>query len=297
MLWQILEYAMGVSGMKTSGVEFCKQLRKHRLAVLGLRLLAAIILFAVISPWIARYAPADIDLYNISSAPSKAHWLGTDDLGRDVFARLAEGASVSLTVGFAATLIQLLLGVLLGLIAGYFGGWIDKIIMRLVDIMMCFPFFVIAIAIAAVVGPSLWNIVFIIGFLSWTKLARIVRGEVLVIREKEFIQSARMMGLNHFEMMWRHILPNVLSPVIVYSTIAIANAILSEASLSFLGMGVRPPQASWGNMLSAAQNMRTLAYEWWLWLPPGLMIFITVLGIHFLGDGLRDTLDPKERRG
>ena len=188
-----------------------------------------------------------------------------------------------------------MIGTILGVLAGYFGGAIDAIIMRIVDIVMCFPFFIVAIALAAIVGPSVVNLIIIIAILSWTDIARIVRAEVLSIKERDFIMASKAIGFNNLDIILKHIIPNVLSSILVATTLSMATAILMEASLSFLGMGVKPPMPSWGNMLTAAQNMRTLSSEWWLWIPPGFMIIISVLAINFLGEGLRRKLDPKRK--
>lgn len=269
---------------------------KNKLALVGFILLMLFIILSILAPVITPYDRDAIDLGMIETAPSREHLLGTDELGRDVLTRLLYGGRVSLGVGLAATVLQLVIGVTLGAIAGYYGGVADSIIMRLVDIMMCFPFFVIAISMAAIMEPGVVSLVIIIGILQWTNIARIVRVEILSLKQREFIEAGRVLGLNSFEMITRHLLPNLLAPLIVYTTLAIANGILLEAGLSFLGMGVRQPQPSWGNMLTAAQSMRVLQSQWWLWMPPGLMVFLTVLSINFLGDGLRDGLDPKLKR-
>lgn len=269
---------------------------KNKLALAGFIILMLFIILSILAPVITPYDRDVIDLAMIEAAPSREHLLGTDELGRDVLTRLLYGGRVSLGVGLAATVLQLVIGITLGAIAGYFGGIADSIIMRLVDIMMCFPFFVIAISMAAIMEPGVVSLVIIIGILQWTNIARIVRVEILSLKQREFIEAGRVLGLNSFEMITRHLLPNLLAPLIVYTTLAIANGILLEAGLSFLGMGVRQPQPSWGNMLTAAQSMRVLQSQWWLWIPPGLMVFLTVLSINFLGDGLRDGLDPKLKK-
>lgn len=269
------------------------KLKKNKLALIGMGLLVIFIICSIFAPIIAPHEIDEIDLDNIEAPPSLDHILGTDDLGRDIFSRLLYGGRVSLTVGIVASIIQIVIGVALGAIAGYYGGIVDSIIMRIVDIIMCFPFFVIAIAMAAVLGPSMRNIVIIVGVLYWTRVARIVRAEVMILKEREFIEAARAFGLNSKEIIINHILINVMAPVLVYATLAIANGILTEASLSFLGMGVKPTIPSWGNMLSTAQSMRVLKSKWWMWIPPGTMVLLTVLSINFLGDGLRDALDPK----
>jgi peptide/nickel transport system permease protein len=269
--------------------------KKNKLAVFGIIILVLLILLSIIAPIISPFGRDTIDLLNIESAPSISHILGTDELGRDVFTRLIYGGQVSLSVGVLATIIKLVIGITLGSIAGYFGGITDKVIMRFVDIIMCFPFLVIAITIASILGPSIWNVMIIIGILGWTGIARIVRAEILSLKEREFIEAAKALGLDSKDIILKHVVHNIYAPIIVYGTLGIAQGILSEASLSFLGMGVKQPQPSWGNMLSAAQNMRVLQSEWWLWIPPGLLVFLTIISINFLGDGLRDAFDPKLR--
>ncbi len=270
-----------------------QRLRKNLLAMIGLVVIIMLIIMAILAPVIT---PHDRDATNTKNkflSPCSEHLLGTDELGRDTFTRLIYGTRISLSVGLVSTSIAVLIGVTLGAIGGFNGGFIDNIIMRLVDIFMCFPFFVMAITIAALVGPSIWNIMLISGFLSWPRIARIVRAEVLSLKEREFIEAAKALGLNSKDIIIKHILPNILAPVIVYTTLGIAIGILSEAGLSFLGLGVKQPKPSWGNMLAAAQSLRSLRLHWWLWIPPGIMVFITILSINFLGDGLRDALDPK----
>jgi peptide/nickel transport system permease protein len=266
---------------------------KNKLAAIGFCLLSIFVLAAIFAPFLSSYGRDSIDLLNIESQPSLRHLFGTDELGRDVFTRLLYGGRISLGIAVSATVLQLLIGVTLGCISGFYGGWIDNAIMRIVDTIMCFPFFVIAITVAALAGPSVWNVILIIGLLQWTGVARIVRAEILSIKQSEFIEAARAMGLNSFEIIINHLLPNTLSPVIVNATLAVAQGILMEAGLSFLGLGVKQPEPSWGNILSAAQSMRVLQYEWWLWIPAGVLVFLSVLSINFVGDGLRDALDPK----
>ncbi|MBU5439390.1 ABC transporter permease [Tissierella sp. MSJ-40] len=270
-----------------------KRLIKNKLAVFGIVVLSILIILSVLAPVITPYDRDETNLTNTYQKPSKEHWLGTDELGRDVFTRLIYGGRVSLSVGLVSTSISVIIGVLLGAIGGYYGKVVDNIIMRIVDIFMCFPFFIMAITIAAILGPSIWNVMIISGILSWPSIARIVRAEVMTVKEREFVEASKALGLTPIEIIFRHILPNVLAVVIVYTTLGIASGILSEAGLSFLGLGVKQPQPSWGNMLSAAQNLRSLRLHWWLWVPPGLLVFITILSINFLGDGLRDALDPK----
>ena len=271
------------------------KLKRNKLAMFGLVMLLLLIAISLLAPVLATHDRDAVDMFSVEQAPGKGHLLGTDDIGRDVFTRLLYGGQVSIGVGLAAVLLQVLIGVTLGAISGYFGGFVDTFIMRVVDMVMCFPFYVIAISMAAIFGGTATNIVIIIGILSWTGVARIVRAQVLSLRNREFIEAARALGLKPGEIIVKHMLPNCLSPIIVNATLSMAVAILTEAGLSFLGMGVRPPQPSWGNMLSAAQNMIALRYQWWRWLPPGLLVFLTVLSINFLGDGLRDALDPRTK--
>ncbi|MDC7219879.1 MAG: ABC transporter permease [Spirochaetales bacterium] len=272
------------------------RLRKNKMAVGALFILLFFILISLFAPLLSPYDRDQVDMANAYQKPSAEHWLGTDDLGRDTFTRLVYGGRVSLSVGLVSTAISLLIGVFLGAIAGYAGGWVDNLIMRIVDVVMCFPFFVIAIAIAAVLGPSIYNVMFISGILSWTRICRIVRAEVMAIKGREFIEAAVSLGLESWEIIVKHILPNILAPIIVYATLGIATGILSEAGLSFLGLGVKQPQPSWGNMLASAQSLRSLRLHWWLWITPGLMVLTTILSINILGDGLRDAFDPKLKR-
>ncbi|MDO4719088.1 MAG: ABC transporter permease [Peptostreptococcaceae bacterium] len=269
------------------------KLKKNKLALFGIVVLVILILVSIFAPLIAPYKYHEIDLYGMEAPPSSKHLLGTDDLGRDVLSRLIYGGRVSICVGVLASISQIIIGTLAGSVAGYFGGKIDALIMRITDIIMCFPFFIVAIVMASFMGPSMKNIIIIIAAIYWTHVARIVRAEVLALKKREFIEAARAFGLTDRQIIISHIIPNVLSPVTVYATLAIANGILTEASLSFLGLGVKPEVPSWGNMLSAAQSMRALQSQWWLWMPPGLLVLLTVLSINFFGDGLRDALDPK----
>lgn len=268
---------------------------KNKLAVVGVFIILALVLISICAPLLTDYTISETDLFNIKMAPNSEHILGTDELGRDVFTRLIYGGRVSMVVGVASMTVQLVIGVIMGAIAGYFGGIAEKIIMRIIDVIMCFPFFVIAVSVAAVLGPGVKNLIIIIGFLMWPNIARIVRAEILSLKENDYIMSAKAMGLSSFEIIKSHILPNIMSPILVASTLAIANGILTEASLSFLGIGVKLPQPSWGNMLIAAQNIGTLQREWWLWIPAGSLIILMVLSINFVGDGLSDALDPKTR--
>lgn len=248
---------------------------------------------AVAAPWLAPFSPEDVDLFSIESPPDAIHWLGTDEIGRDVLSRLLYGGRVSVLVGLSAVVVQLVIGIFLGSLAGYFSGVVDAGIMRLTEIVMCFPFYAIAITLAAIFGASVWNVILIIGILNWTGLARLVRAELLSLREREFVLAAKVMGVSHSRIIIRHLLRNAYAPILVYATLAVAHGILAEAALSFLGLGVRQPQASWGNMLSAAQSMRVISYQWWLWVPPGIAIVAMVLAINFVGEGLARTLNAR----
>jgi peptide/nickel transport system permease protein len=271
------------------------KLKRNKLAMFGLMMLCLLVAVSLLAPILATHDRDAVDMFSVEQAPGKGHILGTDDIGRDVFSRLLFGGQVSMGVGVCAVLLQVLIGVTLGAVSGYFGGFIDSCIMRLVDMVMCFPFYVIAISMAAIFGGGATNIIIIIGVLSWTGVARIVRAQVMALRGREFIEAARALGLKPSQIILKHMLHNCLSPIIVNATLSMAGAILTEAGLSFLGMGVNPPQPSWGNMLSAAQNMIALRYQWWRWLPPGMLVFLTVISINFLGDGLRDALDPRTK--
>lgn len=276
---------------------FWQKFKKNKLACLSLFIIIFVVLMSILAPFYTKYEPSDIDLNYIRQGPSKEHILGADDLGRDIFTRLAYGGRVSIAVALSSMLVQILIGVTLGSIAGFFGGKIDRLITMLIDTIMCFPFFVIAVALSMVLGGSVKSLIIIIGVLTWPGVARIVRGEVLTLKEDDYILAAHALGLSKSEILISHVLPNIMSPILVSSTLSIANGILSEASLSFLGLGVQPPEPSWGNMLVGAQNMDILKNQWWQWMPAGFMVLIVVLSINFLGDALRDAFDPKYKVG
>lgn len=261
--------------------------------VAGSAILLLIIALTAAAPWITPISPNAIDLLNLEAPPSAAHWLGTDELGRDVLSRLLHGGRISVLVGISAVVVQVLIGVTLGATAGYFGGKTDILIMRLTEAVMCFPFYAIAITLAAIFGASIWNVIIIIGVLNWTGLARLIRAEFLSLREREFVLAARAMGVGPITIIVRHLLANAYGPLLVYATLAVANGILAEAALSFLGLGVRQPDPSWGNLLSAAQSMRVLSYSWWLWVPPGIAIILMVLSINLIGEALSKSFNPQ----
>lgn len=273
-----------------------KQFFRNKLAVAGAVVLLLLVFVSVFAPLLTNQGRDSQNLFDAREPPSRAHILGTDELGRDVYTRLLYAGRVSLSVGLVSTLISVFIGVLLGAVAGYYGGKIDFFIMRVVDMFMCFPFFVIAITMAAILGPSIWNVMIITGVLSWTQIGRIVRAEVMSLREREFVEAARALGVSNAAIIIKHVLPNTMAVIIVYSTLGIARGILSEAGLSFLGLGVKQPQPSWGNMLASALNLQTLQSRWWLWVLPGIFVFITILSINFVGDGLRDAFDPKLKK-
>ncbi|ORJ61541.1 oligopeptide ABC transporter permease [Geothermobacter hydrogeniphilus] len=269
-----------------------RRLGRNRMAMLGAAIVLAMFVMAAVAP-LTGYEPGAIQISERLQGPSLQHWFGTDDLGRDVLARIFYGARISLLVGFVAVGIASLIGTALGALAGYYGGWWDAVIMRFVDIMLCFPSFFLILAVIAFLEPSIWNIMIIIGLTGWMGVARLVRAEFLSLREREFVQAARALGASDFRVIFRHVMPNALSPVLVSATLGVAGAILTESALSFLGIGVQPPTPSWGNMLIAGKQ--TLGTAWWLSVFPGLAILITVLGYNLLGEGIRDALDPRIR--
>jgi len=246
---------------------------------------------SVLHPWLAPYDPAQVDVAEILSPPGRDHWLGTDELGRDVLSRLLYGAPVSLLVGFVAVGISVSVGTVLGALAGYYGGLRDAAVMRLVDLFQAMPTFFLILSAIAFLKPSIWIIMVIIGLTGWMGVCRMVRAEMLTLKGRDFVVAARVQGAGDARILFRHLLPNALVPVLVSATLGIAGAILVESSLSFLGLGVQPPQASWGNMLSQARD--ALDVGWWVALFPGAAIFLAVLGYNLLGEGLRDALDPR----
>ena len=268
--------------------------RRNKTAVVGSVILALICLAVVFAPWVTSHDPEKQNLRGRFTVPQLAHPFGTDQYGRDIFSRALYGGRVSLTVGFASVLLAVTVGVLVGLQAGFIGGRIDALLMRLTDAIMAFPTFFLTVAISALVGPSLTNLVVIIGLTSWMGVARLVRGEVLSLKEREFISAAVVTGCSPNRVMVRHLLPNTVAPIIVAGTLQIAFAVLTEATLSVLGVGVRPPTPSWGNMLTVAQ--RDMFVAPWVAIVPGGFIFLTVLCLNFVGDGLRDSLDPHLRQ-
>ena len=266
---------------------------RNQPAVIGLVLLLIFGVLALLAPWVAPYQPAQASFDSLSQAPTPTHWFGTDDLGRDLFTRTLYGARVSLTAGVVSVALATFIGTTLGMIAGFLGGWVDELIMRFIDALLALPFLVLAIALAAVLGPNLQNAMLAIAVVTAPTFARIVRGEVLVQREREYVQAAHALGASGTRIILRHLLPNITSGLIVQITLAIATAVLAESTLSFLGLGVQPPTASWGAMLDSARGF--LANAPWMAFFPGTAIFLTVLAFNLVGDGLREALDPRQQ--
>ncbi|MFQ5647441.1 MAG: ABC transporter permease [bacterium] len=274
---------------------FWRHFRSNRLAVAGGLLVCFLFVLAFFAPWLAPYNPQQINVRHILLSPSAKHWFGTDDLGRDLLSRMIWGARISLKVGFVAVGISCGIGLLLGAFAAYYGSWTDRIIMRFVDIMLCFPSFFLILAVVAFLEPSIGNIMIVIGLTSWMGIARLVRAEILSLKEREFILASRAQGAGDLRLIFRHLLPNAFSPVLVAATLGVAGAILTESGLSFLGLGVQPPTPSWGNILMAGKD--NIEVAWWLSFFPGLAILVTVLGYNLLGEGIRDAVDPRFNSG
>lgn len=278
---------------RSQWVEVWRRLKRNKMAVLGLIILIILVLLAVFADVIANYDNVVIkqNLAHRLQGPSAAHWLGTDEFGRDIFARLVHGTRVSLQVGIVAVGISIVIGGSLGAVAGYYGGKLDNTIMRIMDIFLAVPSILLAIAIVSALGPSIINLMLAISISSVPSYARIVRASVLSIRDQEFIEAAKAIGASNTRIIFRHIIPNSLAPVIVQATLGVASAILSTAGLSFIGLGIQPPAPEWGSMLSGGRQY--LRYAWWVTTFPGVAIMITILSLNLLGDGLRDALDPR----
>ena len=275
----------------TPGRLFWIRFRKNRLAISGGAIVLLLFFVAASAPYMSPYDPGEINTKNALQSPSRDHLLVTDQLGRDVLSRMIWGSRISLLVGFVAVGIATVIGAFLGALAGFYGRWVDVVIMRLVDIMLCFPTFFLILAVIAILEPSIWNIMIVIGVTGWMGVARLVRAEFLSLKERDYVQSAKATGATNARIIFLHILPNALSPIWVSATLGVAAAILTESALSFLGIGVQPPTPSWGNILTAGKDNIEIA--WWLSLYPGLAILITVLGYNLLGEGIRDAIDPR----
>jgi peptide/nickel transport system permease protein len=275
------------------GRKALRRFLRHKLAVTGVIIFIIIIFSSVVLPLYKTATAFDLNFPETSQKPNLKHWLGTDSTGRDIFKRLMLGGRISLAVGFVAVIFSSVIGIVLGGLAGYMGGKIDMGIMRFTDTVMCFPFLIIAMTLVTVLGPSVTNTIIAIVLLNWCGTARITRGEILYLREQQFVEADRCLGIGDGKIIFLHILPNAVSPIIVNTTFNMANAIMSEAALSFMGLGVSLPTPSWGNMLKDASSLATLKTMPWVWIPAGLMIALTVLSINFIGDGLRDALDSR----
>jgi peptide/nickel transport system permease protein len=268
-----------------------RRFRHHKAGVVSFWIVAVIIVLALLAPVLAPYGPQEITS-EFSAAPSLKHLLGTDQIGRDVLSRLLYGTRVSLFVGVMATVISTMLGVLLGLLAGYVGGVLDMILMRFTDMVMSFPYILLILVASVIFKPGLWSIILIFGFVDWPGVARLVRGSILSIKEQDYVKSSQIAGMPRSYILFSDILPNVMTNILVFATTVMATSILDEAALSFLGMGIQPPAASLGNMLNGAESVTVLTGMPWLWISPGLVIIILVVCVNFVGDALRDALDP-----
>ena len=267
-----------------------RRFRQHRLAMFGLMIIAILVIAAMIG---SETDAINNNLKQMNQPPSLAHPLGTDRTGRDVLARTLVGGRVSLAVGLVSVAFSTMIGMTLGALAGYFRGWVDVVIMRMVDVVMSFPVIVLLLVVVALVGPGIFKLMVMIGLLTWTTPCRIIRGEFLSLREKEYIEAARCIGLTDADIAIKHILPNAIAPLLVYASLGVASAVLLEAGLSFLGLGVQPPTPSWGNMLNTARSISTMERNLWQWVPPAICTVLFVLSVNFVGDGIRDAVDPR----
>ena len=287
-----MEFAGGEA--RQSRYRVLRRFLRHRMAVVSVVFLILVLLIAF--PMASVVSPAEpnrINLREVGDAPSASHPLGTDMTGRDVLSRIVYGGRISMSVGIVAVSIYVTLGTILGGVSGYYGGRVDSVIMRFTEVVMAFPTLVILITIVAIIGPGLYNAMIAIGLIGWTGIARLVRGQILSLREMDYVTAAQALGVPEGRVLFRHIMPNVIAPITVAASFGIAGAILTEAGLSFLGLGIKPPTPSWGNMLNEAQQLDTVEFLPWLWIAPGLMITLAVIAINFIGDGLRDALDPR----
>lgn len=268
-----------------------KEFAKNKLALVALIFILAVMVFAILAPVLTAYDPASTDSKSILTAPSREHIFGTDRLGRDIFSRIVYGARISLAIGFIAVGIASLIGVLIGAVAGYYAGRTDYLLMRFVDMMLCFPTIFLILAVISLLEPSITNIMIVIGATGWMGIARLVRAQVLTLKERDFISAAKVMGAKDSRIIIKHLIPNAIGPVLVSATLGVGGAILTESALSFLGIGVQPPTPSWGNILMDGRS--TLGVAWWLTVFPGLFILFTVLSYNILGEAMRDILEPR----
>ena len=275
------------------GKKAWQRFRRHGLALVGVALFGIIFILSVFAPVFDRYEPNQLNLKDKFQPPSVEHFFGTDRVGRDIWSRTLHGGRISLLVGFAAAFVALVIGVILGGLSGYYGGIVDMLIMRFTDVVMTFPRVVIMLTVATFIGQGVVNVILLIGLFSWADTARLVRGQVLSLREEEFVTAARALGTKDFSIIFKHVMPSVVAVLLASITFAINQAILLEAGLSFLGVGIPLPTSSWGNMIEVARSLDVLQGAPWMWIPPAIMILLNVLAINFIGDGLRDALDPK----
>ena len=269
---------------------------KNRLAMVSAIVLTTIVLACFIVPFFSPHSMEGTNMMARDLPPSSEHLLGTDKIGRDLFTRMFYAGRISLGIALAVTAIQCIIGVFLGSIAGFYGGIIDTIIMRICEIFLAFPFLMLCITVAAIFGNSIPTLILTLALLSWPSIARIVRGQILTLREMEYMEACEALGISDYKRIFKHLLPNVLAYVIVYATLGMASVILTETSLSFLGLGVSPPTPTWGNLIQEARNLLVIQSKWWYWVPPGLAIFVSVMCFNLIGDGLRDAIDPKMKR-
>ena len=269
------------------------RIKKNKRATISFFLLVAIVALILFVPILSPYDILDTNLQNTDQPPSAANWFGTDNLGRDLFTRLWAGGRMSLLIAIAVVAIQVMIGIVLGSVSGFYGGRTDSLIMRIIDIFLCFPFLMICITVIAIFGSSVRNLILVLALLGWPGIARIVRGQILSLKELEFMEACEALGISDSKRIFKHLLPNVMASVIVFATLGMANVILTETALSFLGLGVSAVTPTWGNMIQVARNLYVIQGRAWQWIPPGVAIFVTVLAFNLLGDGLRDALDPK----
>ncbi len=273
-----------------------KQFKRNKLAVVSTYIVLAIVLACIIVPMVSPYSLEQTDTANRAQAPSRSHWLGTDNIGRDLFTRLFIGGRISLGIALAVVTLECIIGIVLGTLAGYYGGIVDGIIMRISDIFLCFPFLIICIVIVSIFSSGPATLILTLSILSWPSIARIVRAQILSLRELEYMEACEALGISDFKRMFRHLLPNVMAYIIVYATLGIAATILTETSLSFLGLGIRFPIPTWGNLIQPARELVVIQKYWWYWMPSGIAIFLTVMCCNIIGDALRDAVDPKMKR-
>lgn len=276
--------------------EVLYRLKKNKMAMISLYVLIILIGMCVLVPIFSPYEIQTTDMQNRDQPPGAQHILGTDKIGRDMFVRLFYGGRISLGLALAVVAIECFIGVVLGSIAGFYGGLADAIIMRIAEVFMSFPYVMFCITVVAVFGNSVSVLIFTLAIISWPSIARIVRGQILTLREMEYMEACEALGISDARRIFKHLLPNILAYVIVYATLGMASVILAETSLSFLGLGVSPPKPTWGNMIQEARNTLIIQQKWWYWIPPGVCIFVAVMCFNILGDGMRDAIDPKMKR-